>query len=73
MPNICECGHPETAHPEVFTQGNPSTGMPPWPAYRCSEQDCSCGHYEEDPSKVTDSERLVRIETMLTQVLRKLR
>jgi hypothetical protein len=73
MPDICTCGHAETTHPTRMSVGDPSRGLPPLPQSSCTSPACSCQHYQQDRSKVTDSERLVLIEDMLKQVLRKLK
>jgi hypothetical protein len=56
-----------------MSKGDPERFLPPLPETRCATSGCTCQHYDEDRAAITDSERLVRIEDMLQQVLRKLR
>ena len=56
-----------------MTDGDPSKGIPSWHSYPCGTPGCSCSEYAEDRAALTDSERLVRIEDLLNEVLRKLK
>lgn len=70
MPEQCSCGHAPDVHPMKMTSG--SATIPPWSTRPCSSGGCACSEYAEDRAEVTDSERLIRIEDLLNQVLRKL-
>lgn len=72
MPEICSCGHPAKEHPLTFPTANATTNIPPFPGKPCTSPGCDCKHLEEDRSRLTDSERLMRIEDKLNEVLQKL-
>jgi hypothetical protein len=73
MAEQCSCGHAKATHPMKMTEGDPMRGLPPWHTNPCATTGCSCTEYSEDRSALTDSERLMRIEDMLGEVLRRVK